>query len=378
MYLIIPPPLAFLLADRHTAPFVGRYSFVAVGSALRIYSIATTQLLSTLSIPSTPSTSQRRSKISCLLLNPSNHLQLIVGYLDGMLRFWNYTEGILIRTLSLGSPVQHACAHSSLKDQLFVALISEDAEEIQESTIDVAGIYSISLKPKASLPSALITPDTPRSPAKRMRLAKPRVVVSLGLSSSGAFLIAVNPNQINLCNTKQLHRGFASRIDSLDTFTCLAFHPTENYFATGNAAGQIRFWYGVLEEGAVWEAAVKLGKSKATANKSSTSLFHWHAHAVKAITFTPNGAYLLSGGEEAVLVLWQLHTGHQEYVPRLGSPILSLAINNSPEQEQQVAARLRDGSVVFIGSQKLKITKSIAGIKAGSLHHRALLLDLTH
>lgn len=36
------------------------------------------------------------------------------------------------------------------------------------------------------------------------------------------------------------------------------------------------------------------------------------------------GSYLLSGGEEAVLVLWQHHTHHKQFLPRLGGPIVHL------------------------------------------------------
>ena len=39
----------------------------------------------------------------------------------------------------------------------------------------------------------------------------------------------------------------------------------------------------------------------------------------------PTGTYLVSGGEEGVLVLWQLDTHKREFRPRLGSPITHLA-----------------------------------------------------
>lgn len=360
-----------------------RYAFVAVGSAVKVYAVASAQLLSTLTVPSDSlDGTSRRTKVSCLLLNPSNHLQLLVASLDGLLRLWDYREGKLLRTLDLGSPIQHACGHPSLVDQLFVALVaSPDAEPTKkqrdESPTELAGVYSISLKPKPlPVDSAVFSsPYTPRLPIRRMRLAQPRVVKALAVSSSGAVLVSLNPTQINLCSTANLSRGFAVQLDSPDVLTCLAFHPTENYFATGNVRGQIRMWYGVLEDGDVLDTATKGGAQRkgkgaevVPAGEAPTAVFHWHAHPVASLAFTPNGAYLLSGGEEAVVVLWQLHTGHQEYVPRVGAPILTLSINNSPEHEQQIAARLRDGTVVFIGSQKLKISKTISGIKAGAYH----------
>lgn len=68
-----------------------------------------------------------------------------------------------------------------------------------------------------------------------------------------------------------------------------------------------------------------------------TSILHWHAHAFRALQFTDDGAYLLSGGQvcpfiavvavtptrrqERVLVQWQMHDGHKQFLPRLGGAI---------------------------------------------------------
>jgi hypothetical protein len=37
-----------------------------------------------------------------------------------------------------------------------------------------------------------------------------------------------------------------------------------------------------------------------------TTSAHWHSHAVWCTAFAPNGSFLLSGGEEAVVVVWQV------------------------------------------------------------------------
>lgn len=368
-----------------------RYAFVATGPLVKVYATDSVELLSTIAAPS----STPRSPVSALLLNPANPLQLLVGALDGTLRVWDYTDGKLLRTLDLGSAVLHACGHRSLPDMLFVALraataVAENDERktgpgakrsrqngrrasSASSTEEhqKAGIYSISLRAKVLADSdanvdSSSDPAVARTPARRMRLAQPRIVKSLALSPSGRYLVSLNPNKINVCRTDAVQRGFAMTVDSEgDQLTTLAFHPTENYFATGDTRGRIRLWYDVLRDDSAEEEG-KIFDDRPVAARPATAVFHWHAHAVSSLAFTPNGAYLLSGGQEAVLVLWQLHTGHQEYVPRLGAPILSLSIMDNGLKEQQVAARLQDGSVVFVGSQKLKISKTISGLKAGA------------
>jgi NET1-associated nuclear protein 1 (U3 small nucleolar RNA-associated protein 17) len=329
-------------------------------------------LLSTLSPPAVTGEGKiSRPRVSVLLLNPANPLQLIVGSLDGMLRIWDYVEGRLLRTLEVGGAVLYACGHESLGDQLFVALAAEDdavskkARQDDKKAAPMAGIYSISLKPRSvpGSPSSL-SPSHPRSPARRMRLAHPRPLTSLSLSPSGSYLISVNPNTINLCRTSHLSRGFARHVETKEAMTTLAFHPTEDYFATGEVGGRIRLWYGILSSSEEWEVSSKTPSTTRTA-ELTTSVFHWHTTPVSSLVFTPNGGYLLSAGGESVIVLWQLHTGHQEYVPRLGGAVETLSITEDPGVEQVVAARMADGSVVFVGMGKLNVLRSIKGLKTG-------------
>ena len=58
--------------------------------------------------------------------------------------------------------------------------------------------------------------------------------------------------------------------------------------------------------------------------------YHWHAHEVKWITFTTDGAYMLSGGEESVLLMTQLETNREFHLPRLGGAIGHIAV--SPDE----------------------------------------------
>ncbi len=52
--------------------------------------------------------------------------------------------------------------------------------------------------------------------------------------------------------------------------------------------------------------------------KITTSSLHWHAHVLSSLAFVGNGNVLLSGGEEAVLVLWHLDSGTKSFLPRRG------------------------------------------------------------
>ena len=56
------------------------------------------------------------------------------------------------------------------------------------------------------------------------------------------------------------------------------------------------------------------------------------------------GSYILSGGEEAVLVLWQYKTHYKQFLPRLGAPIKH--ISSSPDDTLISVSHIDNGKVV--------------------------------
>ena len=83
----------------------------------------------------------------------------------------------------------------------------------------------------------------------------------------------------------------------------------------------------------------------------TTSLLHWHAHAVSSLAMSPDARYLFSGGEEGVLVVWQLGTGLKDFLPRLGAGITYLS---SSAKEARVAVTTSDNTVRIINTASMK------------------------
>ena len=214
-------------------------------------------------------------------------------------------------------------------------------------------VWKISLTP---------TDATAQSPVQKSSgirvIGKTRPTTGLAFSSNGSWLVAIAGHKTYVSKTSDLRAGFTKFVSS-DRLTCLAFHPTEEYFATGDAKGNIRLWY-CLNDGL---SSVASGVEK----RAQTTSFHWHAHAVSSIAFTPNGAYLLSGGEECVLVIWQLHTGKKEFVPRMGAPISSISICSAGEKEEEYLLGLSDATYAFVSSASLRISRVFSRIKLGML-----------
>jgi NET1-associated nuclear protein 1 (U3 small nucleolar RNA-associated protein 17) len=119
--------------------------------------------------------------------------------------------------------------------------------------------------------------------------------------------------------------------------TSLTVHPQDAYITVGDASGQILKFY---PDGV---------KSKE----------HWHAHAISALKFTADGTFLLSGGEEGVLVLWHQSTHRRTFMPRIGAKILNVAV---AEDGSLYGVVLNDNSVKVYDSSSYKEVASYLGI----------------
>ena len=199
------------------------------------------------------------------------------------------------------------------------------------------------------------SPEKAQKPSQVVPIGKTRATAGLAISASGERLIAIAGHKAYVAQISNLKSGFTKFV-SPELLTCLAVHPFDDYFATGDAKGVVRLWY-CLDP--------KLVKMVGVEKKSQTSTLHWHAHAVSSIAFTTNGAYLLSGGEESVLVIWQLHSGKREFVPRVGSPIKNIVVLPPRTADEEYLLGLADASYAFVSSSTLKLSRVFARIRLG-------------
>lgn len=213
-------------------------------------------------------------------------------------------------------------------------------------------VLRVSLKNQGSS-----SPEKAQKPSQVVPIGKTRATAGLAVSASGERLIAIAGHKAYVAQISNLKSGFTKFV-SPELLTCLAVHPSEDYFATGDANGVVRLWY-CLDP--------KLVKVVGVEKKSQTSTLHWHAHAVSSVAFTTNGAYLLSGGEESVLVIWQLHSGKREFVPRVGSPIKTIVVSPLRAAAEEYLLGLADASYAFVSSATLKLSRVFARIRLGIL-----------
>lgn len=342
----------------------GSYVFVVQHCTVLIVSRATNQVVATLSGESSRPGQRHTAPITGMLLSPFNPLQLLTCSLDGTIKTWDYLDSELHDDMHVGYAVCAMAAHAHWKHRLFVAVSKDGDEADAASSRRSTTVYSVQLG-RASAHA--------HKAVKQVRLGKARQVTHLGVSPDGAWLVALGASRVHILSLHDTSAGFV-KYTSESRLTALAFHPDASTprFATGEANGKIRIWY-CLEQ---FAAAGRVPEQATDAVPTTT--LHWHAHAVAALQFTWDGAQLLSGGEEGVLVVWKLSSGNavgadaREFVPRLGAGIVAVAVAHSFEKsEQEYVVCLADGSVAFIASLSLRVARVFATVKCDAT--RALL-----
>ncbi|KAN0060395.1 NET1-associated nuclear protein 1 [Thecaphora frezii] len=383
------------------------YFFLVSKTTIKIYSRTTGQVVSTLSSDRLAHT----ATITGIMIDPSNPLQLITSSLDGHIKVWDFLDGVLLKSFDVGFPITALAAHQRFKGIVFVAVkkprhesdadqndapkkkkrSSKKAAEALQDDNDSSSkynsiIYTVSLSvPQVAGASGAQANFSSGASVKPelMRIGKTREAASLGISPNGRWLVVIGNRKVQVAQTSNLRAGFTKFVtapqgggsETGDRLTCMAFHPTEEgRLVTGDDRGRIRIWY-CLDEKYMVDVSSQDAAGLAMERHAPSTVLHWHAHAVASLAFTPNGAHLLSGGEEGVLVVWQLaasggNGASKEFVPRLGAPISTIAVANGLDgREQEFAVGLADGTVTFVGSMNLKPTRTFSRIKIDPSRH---------
>ncbi|EME76960.1 uncharacterized protein MYCFIDRAFT_85362 [Pseudocercospora fijiensis CIRAD86] len=126
--------------------------------------------------------------------------------------------------------------------------------------------------------------------------------------------------------------------------------PAELVFAVGNADGKIHVYS---------DLASLFGKPH-TAALPAPRILHWHREAVSTVKFSRDGNYLISGGKESVMVIWQLETGHKQFVPHLTAEVERIVV--SPDGTRY-AVQMGDNSIMVLSTTELKPVANFAGLQ---------------
>ncbi|KAK6338887.1 hypothetical protein TWF696_009692 [Orbilia brochopaga] len=353
-----------------------KHLFLSQGPAIKIFSAKTSLLARTLQHlhpPPTPfpySPSGAYSAVANYTLDPANPHQLYTLTFAGDLLLWDWTEGTI-----------EGCWKTNLESGTYLAWCGLHAfpAESESSTTTTLWTYQESSLRDSSRKAqrqivALTVPRTPPAPtAGECTLSATPVFTfedsrprNLVIVDSSTFVIDAGESFYignRAKNSSDWRMRKVSAPGKILTLDAIARHKkggtTQGDVAIGDNTGRIFIYHDLLAPAS--SPAQNVVKSK----------LHWHRSAVGCIKYSKDGTYLISGGRETVLVLWQLATSSQQHLPNLGASIKSIALSPSGAT---YALLLADNSIVAISTTELKPRTAIAGIQSrvfqGEAYHK--------
>ena len=162
---------------------------------------------------------------------------------------------------------------------------------------------------------------------------------SITCSGDSKYFAFITKRIINVVNleTKE-HKEFKANFN----LTTIQMKSDGKYLVVGDCIGKIHYYYHFFNE-----------------NGPTISSRHWHSNRVNVLEFTKDDAFLLSGGKEAVVVLWHQVTQKNSFISRVGNQILNLSTS---EDGTLIAISMSDNSIKIVRSQNYEIVQHFRGL----------------
>ncbi|XP_051786405.1 LOW QUALITY PROTEIN: WD repeat-containing protein 75 [Erpetoichthys calabaricus] len=288
------------------------------------------------------------SLVSGLVLNPANHLQLYSCSVDGTIKLWDFTDGLLMKTFHTRYKLLALYASAAHPGVLF--------GKIPVNNEEASGLFQL---------VALRLPKSSRQEEDIAELSCVLMDVSPSpgatcFSSRGEYIASVKDLSL-LVYFFSSQKAFSFSLKATDkkevnnVFTCVDCHPKEDCIATGHMDGKIRLWRNFNQK-----------------KMYTYCTMHWPHSAVNDLAFTPEGEVECLGGVESVLVQWRYDEPQKrDFLPRPGGAIELVAV--SPDGSLLCTSH-SDNKLTIIHSS-LKVASVIQGLIRGGTVRAGLNFD---
>jgi len=247
--------------------------------------------------------------VTAVCVHPVHISQAYTASLDGTIRLWDIQDGANIKQWNMHMAV-------------YQLVIAPDGRYAYATILKAAtqGNKGASYVHQINLETN-----------EQQRLFKCREAAKISMSGDGQMLFAVARRLLHVFFTAHSRhadggggKGQQQRakplapvqLEHARDLVAVGCHPDGSFVATADVRGEIFMWYNVRESASSPDGGAPV---------CSQSSMHWHAQAVACLACTQDGAYLMSAGQEGVLVMWQVETGFRQFLPRLGGPVQALA-----------------------------------------------------
>ncbi|KAJ2888010.1 NET1-associated nuclear protein 1 [Coemansia asiatica] len=285
---------------------------------------------------------------------------------DARVRLWDADSGSLIKTWVMEESAVYAVADPVKPGAFYCAMrrgpkavAKENSDKIKYAVVHIT-LGSAETPSRAANGSSS---SSNSSKGKKEKEEQGQLSYDVGVTPlfrlTGAMGLVVRPGggwvgayskfRVYLAYISPVGKVVQHKWRMVERVSTLAFHPTEPILAVGDWRGRIMNWFCIDDNEPSSEDRMVLQKP-----------MHWHAHRVNTVVFAADGHLMLSGGEEGVLVLWQLGTDTKSFLPRLGSDIMGIAV--SPDQ-MLYALTLRDNTVRVFSALDRSLVSMLQGLK---------------
>jgi NET1-associated nuclear protein 1 (U3 small nucleolar RNA-associated protein 17) len=349
-----------------------KYLLVADSKSLRVYATETSLLANTLSADNT-------GILTAYTPSPTNTHLVYVAYSNGHIILWNWVVGKMVGRWNIGATVQHmtvtAPPGSEAKGKAENDLIyCHEADE---------GCHTISVR-------VLLTKrhDT-HAELKQVKqvLSASSAVRGLQVLLQGKYVVAATTDSIVVGKRAKASKTALEDFEyvwrefkfskHITTFSVFHREQQDNGnqrdvldIAVGEETGVILLFEDILASFAMVEKSSKDGADNAASFRPKR--LHWHRDAVGSIKWSLDGNYIISGGDETVLTIWQLATGQPQHLPHLSAAIENVVV--SPTGSAYALA-LANNSVIVLSTTELEARTNIIGIQSRRIDFEQLPKD---
>ncbi|KAF9882978.1 hypothetical protein FE257_004363 [Aspergillus nanangensis] len=323
------------------------YFFVGLDTAVNVYSVATSRLVHTLRLGP-------NNSVIGYSLHPTNKDHLYIFTSGGFISQWDWRAAKQIWHCNIGGKTISAdfCPADVDNDMSFRVMSLRDRKNGKKEIIIT---YM-----DGETPSENKVLET-SSPLEHVKcLAHGGVVIAYGACHLVIGILDACRSELEpICYTwKEIM--LPVNITSLD-FRCSPEAKSRRQgreqslgtvdIVLGESGGSILVYHNILK---IFEKGTE-GEKNWTPRR-----LHWHRDPVSAVRWSRDGNYIISGGSETVLVLWQLDTGRKQYLPHLSSQICNIVVSASGGA---YLLKLADNSVIVLSARELQPSAAITGFQ---------------
>ncbi|KAL6252875.1 NET1-associated nuclear protein 1 [Rhinocladiella similis] len=326
-----------------------QHLILATHTDVRVYSLKTSLLVRSFQ-------AGNKSEITSCAVSLVDPKRLYVSTVKGLLSVWDWTKGTSLVRHETGRAARQIlpiCVHGGREAIVVVHQNDLKSVSVVAYAMDTASGVLNQLQP-------ILKKNFPKLPVLQAH-AQGSILVACAFDK-----ILVGQSQISETGTLDLNYTWREiavpgTVTSLDSQINVGKSKSSRKMpfldvAVGLETGAIVHYEDLLFR--------LIGKEKKNSNEDIVGRrLHWHRSSVNSLKWSRDRNYLISGGNETVLVIWQLDTNQQQFLPHLSTAITNLSISAAGSS---YALRMADNSVMVLSTADLLPSTNISGLAVGN------------